>query len=615
MKIIRGLAVLTLLNFISLFSPAYGAAAYYTPVASVAALKAYGIYSNNIIHANVQGYYGAGTPGGGNFDWSPLSTATDDGGYTIQATAVTTGRWIRRPSNDGPSVSDFGAKCDNSSDDHVALQAGLTYAGANNLTRLGIPSFSCNTSTTLNVNYPIDFHGNGLSASQIKGVGLSGGAYVLNVDGSVSPQIGSPGSGYGVGYTIRDMTIASDNNSPNLIKWNQLASSRLINIGLRNAVNGLVITGTNNFSNSYENIVDLTSISNSTILFNSCTCGGQHLFSNISVGGVVGFKVDSGSEVTGITLVHPNLEGNSTAGIGVYGKLYGLDITGLRTEGGTGTKDVDIAPASGKFVYGVDISGFTLRNTAASTYGISLGGGAGTVSGVHIHGGDGFGYGTALVHNGSGLTNVVVEAVHSENANAVCDAVAATIDCHNNSNSAGAIDTQFNSPLAPPTYTVTNGSTSRSLNVGGFQHSTIGSGSAANITPSGTVVNVTSLSLAAGTWDLNGACHMTGGATTLPTEFICSITSSSGGLGTAGDVNRISVPLPASFAPFATDPYVIPIGPYRVTPGLTTTYYITAYCLFTVSTCAAFGTLQANPVTISTLGTVITDIQNIGLFH
>ena len=94
-------------------------------VPSIASLKALGAASAQYTNASVVAYYSGGTVGGGRFTWSPASTATPDNCTVIQATGVTTGRWIRVPTAT-LSVTDCGAKGDGSTNDTTALQAALT---------------------------------------------------------------------------------------------------------------------------------------------------------------------------------------------------------------------------------------------------------------------------------------------------------------------------------------------------------------------------------------------------------------------------------------------------------------------------------------------------------
>lgn len=93
-------------------------------VANIAALKLITGSSTATTIVNVSCYATAGDGGGGQFWWNSASTATDDGGITIQATGIVTGRWIRL--FDGPvNALWYGLKGDNMTPNDADL---LSYA-------------------------------------------------------------------------------------------------------------------------------------------------------------------------------------------------------------------------------------------------------------------------------------------------------------------------------------------------------------------------------------------------------------------------------------------------------------------------------------------------------
>lgn len=82
-----------------------------------------------VLLANVAGYYGPGTAGGGTFV-KTTGSCSDNGGTVIKDSAGQC--WDRQYApNNGPGVQDFGAKCDAATDDSAAIQAALTYIAAN----------------------------------------------------------------------------------------------------------------------------------------------------------------------------------------------------------------------------------------------------------------------------------------------------------------------------------------------------------------------------------------------------------------------------------------------------------------------------------------------------
>jgi hypothetical protein len=83
--------------------------------------------ASNLDVAIASGFWAANDGGGGIFYWDATSTASDDGGLTIQKTGLATGRW-RRLFEGRVNVKWFGAKGDGSADAASSINAALAAA-------------------------------------------------------------------------------------------------------------------------------------------------------------------------------------------------------------------------------------------------------------------------------------------------------------------------------------------------------------------------------------------------------------------------------------------------------------------------------------------------------
>lgn len=128
-------------------------------------------------------------------------------------------------------------------------------------------------------------------------------------------------------------------------------------------------------------------------------------------------------------------------------------------------------------------------------------------------------------------------------------------------------------------------------NVGEYISSTIASGSAVSLT-SGSPLNVTSISLTAGDWDIDSVTYFSTATTTSVTSVASSISTATGALNpTAGNLMSFNFApvVPGAFT--AGESSAIP--PTRFSLSATTTIFLVAQATFTVSTCAAWGIIRA----------------------
>ena len=100
-------------------------------VDTIADLRLTGGSSSSRTIIEVLGYYAVGDLGGGQFWWDSASTATDDSGTIIKATAIETGRWKRIIPGGYVSLRWFGAKGDASNDDSTYYQTAIDYSVTN----------------------------------------------------------------------------------------------------------------------------------------------------------------------------------------------------------------------------------------------------------------------------------------------------------------------------------------------------------------------------------------------------------------------------------------------------------------------------------------------------
>lgn len=135
-------------------------------------------------------------------------------------------------------------------------------------------------------------------------------------------------------------------------------------------------------------------------------------------------------------------------------------------------------------------------------------------------------------------------------------------------------------------------------NVGEYVSANVVSGSAAALT-NNSPINITSISLTAGDWDIVGTVYYTGNAATTVQYMASSVATASGtldlGVGNFGlQVGFNSVPYSATSGSAVGLSVVTP--PVRKSLASTTTIYLVAQSGFTTSTSAAYGFLRARRV-------------------
>jgi len=127
-------------------------------------------------------------------------------------------------------------------------------------------------------------------------------------------------------------------------------------------------------------------------------------------------------------------------------------------------------------------------------------------------------------------------------------------------------------------------------NIGEYVSSTIASGSAISIT-SGTPINITSISLTAGDWDVTINTSFHSAASTNTTILLAGISTTTGALNTNPGFLTTFVCTPTVMGSGADITLNVP--PMRLSLSGTTTVFLVAEGVFTVSTMTSYGIIQA----------------------
>lgn len=130
-------------------------------------------------------------------------------------------------------------------------------------------------------------------------------------------------------------------------------------------------------------------------------------------------------------------------------------------------------------------------------------------------------------------------------------------------------------------------------NIGEYVVSNVALGAPVALT-NGVAVNVTSISLTAGDWDLSGMVGINGAATTTVGTFTGSISQTSATQDIGNGHAFITYYL--NTAAFAQTALQLPVPPHRISLNATTTIYLVASLVFGTSTAGAYGNISARRV-------------------
>lgn len=336
---------------------------------------------------------------------------------------------------DSISVKDFGAVGDGVTDDTAAIQAAFDSITGNRPVAVYFPmndsSKYYRITSTLNVTKPCLIHGDGEYGTAIVGDWTNNAQYILSFDLT---------AGTTYFYTIRDITIYSKNaGAVRGLLLKNTPYVTLENVYFVNCYNGIVVTGTNNYSHDYRRVVTYNSTV-SGVRFTSFTGGGQFLYDACTFAGDTGWVMESDSTLDSATFVNCNFEQCTTNSFVMNGTCRGLNFIGCRTEGLNGVNDFIINPPVAGVVSGLSVIGCAFNTDTAASVPIKIGGTGGIIRGFTISGNTVANAGLAtnfVTLNGEGHAGVITgnyfEQVNTTPLNTRRDAVV----CFANYNSAG----------------------------------------------------------------------------------------------------------------------------------------------------------------------------------
>ena len=339
------------------------------------------------------------------------------------------------------NVKLFGATGDGVADDTAALQAAIDYCTnlSNRKQTLYFPANNAGAvykvTDTLTVSGRLTIKGDGPFSTNIYGVGFTTNKPIVHFTNDPADVVYYGG--------IEELTIRSDNNLARGIEIKDLSYALFKNIQLYGLYNGVYVTGTNCFSNFFEQVTAYQ-ITTYSVHFDSFTGGGQYKFDSCTFTGNVGFFLSNTAATDGLNFIACNFEQCASNDVYIAGNVSNMVITGCRSEGLDGSSSILLAPDASKYIYGVSITGNTWATDNGNAYAVALSG-SGTVKGFTISGNSGLnvGYLGFVQLNGVGEAGSIF-GNYAENASAtsgdgIVNSFRNGVACFNNWSNAGRL--------------------------------------------------------------------------------------------------------------------------------------------------------------------------------
>lgn len=281
------------------------------------------------------------------------------------------------------NVKDFGATGDGTTDDTAAIQAAISYCTnlSNRKQTLYFPATNAGAyykiTAPLVVNGRLNIVGDGEFSTTIYAIGMTAGQFMVDFNNVAGDSVYFGG--------MSKITLRSNNGQPTGVRLRNASYWTFKNVQLYQLLTGIYITGTNCFSNFFEQVTGYN-ISSYTVQMDSFTGGGQYLFSGCTFNGSDGFYVTNTAATDGLAFYDCNFEQCGVTDMYIAGSVGGLTISGCRSEGLNGDASFLIRPETGRTVNGLSVTGCTWSTDFGNAYAVSIGGLAGTVKGFSITG-------------------------------------------------------------------------------------------------------------------------------------------------------------------------------------------------------------------------------------
>lgn len=318
-----------------------------------------------------------------------LRTRTDGFAYNVTSPSATdyhittTGGVKLKVQRDtqGFNVKAFGAVGNAVADDTTAFQAAISAAQTEGPSgQVWVPvnnnSAYYKITDTLTITKPISIVGEHRRGVTIWAHDFTSDQVLFDLDNDTT-------SAYG--FRLSGMTLRSNNQLARAVQMTNCSRSGLSDLNVFNMRYGVVVKGTVAFSCDFQSIYsNLSAVS--TVLYEGYMGGGQHSWRDCSFGGSIGFNFDSNSGINQLTIDTCNLEQCTGAGIRIFGTVRGLNIPGLRTEGGDGSiGDVVLSPSAGNEVLGFSLTGGFYKSDVPASESIYVSGDVqgGLIAGNH----------------------------------------------------------------------------------------------------------------------------------------------------------------------------------------------------------------------------------------